>query len=98
MWKMEKVKDRNWVVLRICGHLEAEHLVEMQNALADEGIHENVVLDLSKVTVISQEAVRFLAHFEVDRIDLHKCPTYIRDWIARERRAMKRRGQSQSNN
>jgi anti-anti-sigma regulatory factor len=62
MWKMEKVKDRNWVVLRICGHLEAEHLVEMQNALADEGIHENVVLDLSKVTVISQEAVRFLAH------------------------------------
>ena len=56
---------------------------------------ENIVLDLSEVTVIAQEAMRFLAHFEVNRIELHKCPTYIRDWIAQERRAMKRRDQSE---
>lgn len=88
MWRMKKVVDRDWVTLCMSGHLEAEHLVEIQNALADEGMHENVVLDLSEVTVIAQEAVRFLAHFEINRIDLRKCPTYIRDWIAQERRAM----------
>jgi hypothetical protein len=96
MWKMTKVVDRDWVTLRMSGHLEAAHLVEIQNALADEGMDENVVLDLSEVTVIAREAVRFLAHFEVDRIDLHKCPTYIRQWIAQERRAMRRREQSES--
>lgn len=96
MWKMTKVVDRNWVTFRMSGHLEAEHLVEIQKALADEGMDESVVLDLSEVTVIAQEAVRFLAHFEVNRIDLHKCPTYIRVWITQERRAMRRREQSES--
>ena len=91
MWKMRKVVERSWVTLRMSGHLEAQHLVEIQNALADEGMNENVVLDLSEVTVIAQEAVRFLARFEIHRIDLHKCPIYIRDWLARERRAMQRR-------
>jgi hypothetical protein len=97
MWKMTKVVDHNWVTLRMSGHLEAEHLVQIQDALADEGMNENVILDLSEVTVIAQEAVRFLAHFEVDRIDPHKCPTYIRKWIAQERRAMRRREQAESN-
>jgi hypothetical protein len=96
MWKMTKVVDRSWVTFRMSGHLEAEHLSEIQRALADEGMQENVVLDLSEVTVIAQEAVRFLAHFEVNRIDLHKCPAYIRQWIAQERRAMKRREESES--
>jgi hypothetical protein len=96
MWKLTKVVDRDWVTFRMSGHLEATHLVEIQKALADEGMDENVVLDLSEVTVIAQEAVRFLAHFEVNRIDLRKCPAYIRQWIAQERRAMKRREQSES--
>ena len=96
MWKMTKVVDRDSVTFRMSGHLEAAHLVEIQKALADEGMDENVVLDLSEVTVIAQEAVRFLAHFGVSHIDLHKCPTYIRQWIAQEKKAMKRREQSES--
>ena len=96
MWKMTKVVDRNWVTLRMSGRLEAEHLVEIQKALADEGMDGNVVLDLRGITVIAQEAVRFLARFEVNRIDLYKCPAYIRQWIAQERRAMRRREQSES--
>jgi hypothetical protein len=96
MWKMTKVVDRDSVTFRMSGHLEAQHLVEIQKALAEEGMNENVVLDLGAVTEIAREVVRFLAHFEVDRIDLHKCPTYIRQWIAQERRAMRRREQSES--
>jgi len=96
MWKMTKVVDRDSVTFRMSGHLETKHLMEIQKALAHEGMDENVVLDLGEVTVIAREAVRFLAHFEVDRIDLHKCPTYIRQWIAQERRAMSRREQSES--
>jgi hypothetical protein len=34
-------------------------LAEIQNALADEEMNENVALDLGEVTVIAQEAVRF---------------------------------------
>ena len=88
----KKFVDRNWVTLRMSGRLEAEHLGETQNALADEGTHENLALALRAVTVIAREAVRFLAHVEVNRNDLHERPTYVRDWIAQERRAMRRRG------
>jgi hypothetical protein len=86
MWKMRKIVDRNCVTLHMSGHLEAKHLVEIQNALADEKMGANVVLDLSEVTLIAREAIKFLARFEVDRIDLQKCPAYIRNWIARERK------------
>jgi len=96
MWKLTKVLDYNRVTFRMSGHLEAKHLVEIQKALAEEEIDENVVLDLSDVTVISQEAVRFLAHGEVNRIELGKSPAYIRQWVAQEKRAMKRRKQSES--
>jgi hypothetical protein len=93
MWKMTKVVDRDGMTFRMSGHLEAQHLVEIQKALAEKGMDENVVLDLGGVTVATQEAVRFLAHFGVNRIriDRHKCPTYIRVWIAQERKAMRRR-------
>jgi hypothetical protein len=37
MWTIKKVVDRNRVTLRMSGHLEAEHLPDLQNALADEG-------------------------------------------------------------
>lgn len=88
MWRVKKIVDRDCVTLRVSGNLETKHLVEIQNALSDEGMSEDVVLDLSEVIVISREAVRFLAKFEVNRIDLRKCPAYIRDWIAQERKKM----------
>jgi len=96
MWRLKKVVDRNWVTLCMSGHLEAKHLAEIQNSLANEGTEEKVFLDLSEVTVIAQEVVRFLANFEVNRIDLDKCPTYLRDWITQERRAMRRHAPSES--
>ena len=96
VWKMTKVFDRNWVTFRMSGHLEATHLVEIQKALADAGMGENVGLDLSNVTVIAQDAVRFLAHLEANSIDLRKCQTYIRQWIVQDRRAMKRLEQLES--
>ncbi len=85
MWRVKKIMDRDCLTLRVSGNLQTKNLVEIQNALADEGMSADVVLDLSEVTLISREAVRYLARFEVNRIDLRKCPAYIRDWIAQER-------------
>ena len=86
MWRMKKIVHRDCVTLRVSGHLQTRNLVEIKNALADEGMSADVVLDLSEVTLISREAVAHLARFEVNRIDRRKCPAYIRDWIAQERK------------
>jgi hypothetical protein len=42
-------------------------------------------LDLSEVTLVDLEAVRFLISVEDESTELCQCPPYVREWIIRER-------------
>jgi serine/threonine protein kinase len=44
-----------------------------------------IVLDLKELTLVDQQAVRFLKRCESNGIELRNCAAYIREWIARER-------------
>jgi hypothetical protein len=46
----------------------------------------DVVLDLSEVSLVDVEVVRFLLHCEMQGIRLAHCPAYVREWMAREKR------------
>lgn len=74
------------MALEVSGRLEGEHLTELQEALTAEGAEEDVVLDLKQVKLVDQEAVSFLAGCEASGAELRNCPSYIREWIARERK------------
>jgi hypothetical protein len=41
---------------------------------------------VAETTLVDVAVVRFLAAHEVDGVELLRCPRYIREWIARERR------------
>lgn len=86
VWKVKKIEDRGFVALEVSGRLEGEHLTELQEALTAEGAEEDVVLDLKQVKLVDQEAVSFLAGCEASGAELRNCPSYIREWIARERK------------
>lgn len=43
------------------------------------------ILDLSEVTLVDQEVIRFLIRCEDAGIELVECPPYVREWILRER-------------
>ena len=45
----------------------------------------NVVLDLSEVSIVNLDVVRFLGDCESRGIQLLSYPTYIRKWIDREK-------------
>jgi len=34
---------------------------------------------------VDREAVKFLARYESNAVELRNCPAYIREWIKRER-------------
>jgi hypothetical protein len=53
--------------------------------LESEASGRCLVLELHDLTLVDQEAVRFLARCEAQRIKLENCPAYIREWITRER-------------
>jgi anti-anti-sigma regulatory factor len=70
------------VLFTLSGRIEAEDVAELKHLLSLETTdYHQVVLDLKDVTLVSQEAVRFLACCEVDSVKLANCPPYIREWI-----------------
>ena len=69
------------VVFTVSGRIEAGDVKELQELLALETAGRQLVLDLRDVTLVNQDAVKFLAGCEADSIKLENCPAYIRVWI-----------------
>ena len=83
MLKIEKLAEGNTTVLRLVGRINAQHLDELNQLIADA--NRNLVkLDLSEVTLVDVDVVRFLGDQERQGVELVKCSPYIREWIQRE--------------
>ena len=79
------------VVFKVSGRIEAENVKELRELLALEIPGQQLVLDLKDVTLVNQDAVRFLARCEADSVTLENCPAYIRQWIEQAKDITKRR-------
>jgi STAS domain-containing protein len=73
------------VVLRISGRLDAEDLPELKELIQSEGSGRRIVLDLRELTLVDQEAVRFLEQLDSNGIELQNCAPYISEWMERQR-------------
>ena len=73
------------VVFTVSGRMDAENVAELRALFASEGKVRRIVLDLKDLTLVDQDAVRFLQNCETDSISLQNCPAYIREWITRDR-------------
>jgi anti-anti-sigma regulatory factor len=73
------------VVFAVSGRMDAENLAELKTLFGSEASGRRITLDLKELTLVDQDAVRFLMRCEADNIHLKNCPAYIREWITRER-------------
>jgi anti-anti-sigma regulatory factor len=73
------------VILTLSGRIQAENVAELQRLLELEKAGCGVVLDLKDVTLVDRDTVKFLALCEADGIELKNCPTYVREWIEKEK-------------
>ncbi len=73
------------VVFTVSGRMDAENLRELKMLLSSEPNGRRITLDLKELTLVDQDAVRFLERCEIDNMQLKNCPAYIREWITRER-------------
>jgi hypothetical protein len=46
---------------------------------------EPTIFDLSEVTIVDADVIRFLSASELDETTFVGCPPYVREWILRER-------------
>ena len=57
--------------------------MDLRRSLGDQG-SDSVVLDLSEVTLVDLDVVRFLVQCETEGIRLARCPAYVQEWMVRE--------------
>src|SRR5260370_37777673 len=82
MFKIEKLAEGNKTVLRLVGRINEEHLDELNKLIADG--ERRVKLDLSEVTLVDVDVIRFLGNQERRGVQLGNCSRYVREWIQRE--------------
>jgi anti-anti-sigma regulatory factor len=85
MWKVQRLADKEFVVLTLSGQIEGGQLMELQEVLASECGNQPMVLDLTEVKLVDQDAVTFLSSCEASGTELRNCPAYIREWITKAR-------------
>ena len=83
MLKIEKDCGGCVTKLRVSGRIESHQIAGIQSEFDDGCAHK--ILDLSEVTLVDLEVVRFLIRSEDDGVELVQCPPYVREWILRER-------------
>src|SRR5713226_8726744 len=82
MLKIEKLAEGNTTALRLAGRINAKHLDELSKLIADA--EPRVKLDLSEVTLVDVDVIRFLGNQERRGAQLANCSRYVREWIQRE--------------
>ena len=79
------------VVFTLSGRIETEDIEQLQQLLAVETAGQQLILDLRDVTLVNQDAVKFLGRCEADGIKLENCPLHVRKWINQGRGQKRRR-------
>ena len=80
------------VLFTLSGRIETENIKQLQQLLAAEISGQQLILDLRDVTLVNQDAVKFLGRCEANGIKLENCPLHVRKWIDQVKdRPMRRR-------
>ena len=73
------------IVFKLIGRMDTEHVNELQKLFKTESHDRPILLDLTDLTLVDGDTVRFLDRCETGGIKLRNCPAYIREWITRQR-------------
>jgi hypothetical protein len=82
------------VLFTLSGRIETtEDITRLQQLFAVETSGQQLILDLRDVTLVSQDAVKFLRRCEADGMKLENCPLHVRRWIDQVKDRLRRRGE-----
>ena len=81
--KIERQSDGKTMIIWLIGRIRAEDLEELKRQIDESA--EAKILDLSEITIVDADVIRFLCVTEQEGARLVGCPPYVREWIQRER-------------
>ena len=84
-YRIQRSTTARGVTFLLCGEVDSDHAAELKALMAVES-GSLVSLDLADVTLVTREAMKFLAGAEAAGVVFVNCPEYVRSWINAERR------------
>ena len=83
MLKIEKDSGGSVTRVRLIGRLQSDQIPSIRSEMDDQCTR--TILNLNEVTLVDLGVVRFLIGCEDEGIELVQCPSYVREWMSRER-------------
>src|SRR6266446_5344777 len=82
-FRVQRSTVHDALVLVLSGDIAGEHTADLETLV--DGGNGPLVLDLKDVSVVDRAGVLLLARSEARGATLLNCPSYVREWIHRER-------------
>jgi hypothetical protein len=83
MLKIEKKSGGCVTRLRLSGRVQSNQIPSIRSEMDEQCTR--TILNLSEVTLVDLGVVRFLIGCEDEGVELVQCPSYVREWMSRER-------------
>jgi hypothetical protein len=84
-FRIETATRATVTVFILSGRFEKHAIAELRRLFEVQTDDREIVLDLKDVGVIDREVMRFFVRCEADGVNLENCPSYIREWMEREK-------------
>jgi len=81
--RIDQSQSQGFRVFTLTGRIETEHIAQLEELFKRD--RKSIVLDLAEVRLADRDAVRFLARCEADGMEVKNCPSYIREWMNRDK-------------
>ena len=84
-FRIETAARGRLTAFTLSGRIEKQAIAELRRLFELQRDCHDIVLDLKDVRVIDRDVMRFFVRCEADGVKLENCPSYIREWIEREK-------------
>jgi anti-anti-sigma regulatory factor len=81
--RIETQSDATHTSIRLIGRIRSDDIDGLRQHI--DSAERRIVLDLSEVTLVDLDVIRFLIACEDAALELRHCSLYIREWMYRER-------------
>ena len=81
-YKITTQPSEQSVTILLNGNFSEDALAVLDESLsAARDAHQNVVMDLTEVTLMDRKAVQYLVDQTLNNVKIVNCPVYLRRWI-----------------
>jgi hypothetical protein len=84
-FRIETAARGRFTVFTLSGRIERQAIAELRKLLELRTDYRDIIFDLKDVGVIDREVMVFFASCEGDGVKLENCPSYIREWMERDK-------------